>query len=65
MAATMADFTAKMAKLSTAEIIDQIGKTWNSEFGGIFREAGFEILEDRLGEEESDRIYAEIWNSNN
>lgn len=54
-------FKAMMEGQSTEAIIDDIRKTWNDPAGGIFREYGFEIIEQRLGEEESDRIYAELW----
>lgn len=58
----MKDFTAKMQKLSNSQIVELIDMTWNDSCGVLFREAGFDILEERLGEDESDRIYSEIWN---
>lgn len=50
-----------MSKLDTQAIIDLMAKFWNKPEGGIFREAGFDIIEDRLGEEESDRIYNNLY----
>lgn len=54
-------FKAKMEKLTTDEIKDFIVRTWNDATGGLFREIGLEVIEERVGEEESDAIYSEIW----
>lgn len=58
----MKEFKSKMQQLATAEIVEAMRKTWDMPEGGIFREVGFEIIEERDGEEESDRIYSELWN---
>lgn len=44
-------------------IKEAIVATWNMPEGEIFREVGFDILEERLGEEEADAIYSEIYNA--
>lgn len=54
-------FKAKMEKLTTDEIKDFIVRTWNESVGGFFREIGLEVIEDREGEDASDKIYAELW----
>lgn len=54
-------FEEKMKKLSSLEIVNLINKTWYEEEGGIIIEAGFTILDDRLGEESSDRLYNYLW----
>lgn len=54
-------FEEKMDTLSTEEIIDVLRMTWFEPEGGIFREVGFDILWDRLGEEASDEIYDKLW----
>lgn len=51
----------KMNKLDTQEIISLMVQTWHQSIGAIIREAAFEIIEDREGEEESDRIYNNLW----
>lgn len=58
----MQEFKSKMEQLTTAEIVEAMRKTWNMPEGAIFLDAGFEIIEEREGEEESDRIYSELWN---
>lgn len=58
----MTEFSNKVIKLDNQTIIDAIAATWNSPEGEIFREIGFEILEQRNGEEYSDKVYAELWN---
>lgn len=56
-------FYNTMNTLATDAIKAAILKTWNMPEGEIFREVGFEILEERLGEEEADDVYLEIWNA--
>lgn len=62
MKATRDNFKKLMNSLDVNGIKEALIKTWNDEVGGLFREIGFEVLEERLGEEESDRIYCELWN---
>lgn len=59
----MKKFFETMNTLDTEGIKEAIIATWNRPEGEIFREVGFEILEERLGEEEADEIYSEIWNA--
>ena len=54
-------FKDTFSKLDTQTIINQIEETWNKPYGCVFREYGFEIIEERLGEEEADRIYNYLW----
>lgn len=63
MKATRENFKAKMESLTIDQIKDFIVRTWNEPVGGLFREIGFEVIEERHGEEESDRIYAELWHA--
>lgn len=65
MKATKENFKKKMQKLSIDQIVDLIRSTWDDCTGELFREIGFEIIEERLSEEESDRIYSELWSSMN
>lgn len=62
MKATRDNFKKLMNSLDVNGIKEALIKTWNDEVGGLFREVGFEVLDERLGEEESDRIYCELWN---
>lgn len=50
-----------MKALTTDQIIEAIKATWDMPEGGVIRDHGFDEIEDRLGEEESDRIYDELW----
>lgn len=59
----MKKFYDTMNTMSTEGIKAAILQTWNMPEGEIFREVGFEILEERLGEEEADKVYLEIWNA--
>lgn len=59
----MKKFYDTMNAMSTEGIKEAIVATWNRPEGEIFREVGFEILEERLGEEEADEVYMEIWNA--
>ena len=61
MKATKKSFEKKMNLLTTDEIIALIKTTWTDCTGELFREVGFYIIEEREGEEYSDRIYSEIW----
>lgn len=56
-------FKAKMESLTIDQIKEFILLTWNDATGGLFREIGFEVIEERLGEEEGDRIYSELWHT--
>ena len=58
---TTEKFRATLATLATSDIIDAIDRTWDAPEGAAFREWGFDIIEDRMGEDESDRIYSEMW----
>lgn len=58
----MTVFFIKIINLDNQTIIDAMAATWNCPEGEIFREVGFEILEQRNGEEYSDKVYAELWN---
>lgn len=51
----------KMNQLTTDEIISLMVQTWNNPEGTIIRDAAFEVIEIREGEEESDRIYNNLW----
>jgi len=59
----MKKFFETMNTLDTEGIKEAIIATWNRPEGEIFREVGFDILEERLGEEEADAIYSEIYNA--
>ena len=59
----MKKFYDTMNTMSTEGIKEAIVATWNRPEGEIFREVGFDILEKRLGEEEADAIYSEIYNA--
>lgn len=61
MKATRDNFLKLMNGLSTRAIIDAIDKTWEMAEGDVFRDCGFEIIDGRVSEEESDRIYSELW----
>lgn len=61
MKATRDNFMKLMNGLSTSEIINAIDKTWDTAEGEIFRDCGFEIIDGRVLEEESDKIYSELW----
>lgn len=61
MKATKANFKRKMEQLSIAQIKDLMLNTWHDEVGMLFREIGFEIIDERVGEEESDSIYDECY----
>lgn len=50
-----------MSTLGTSAIIDLLDRTWETPEGEIFRDYGFEIIDGRVSEEESDRIYSELW----
>lgn len=54
-------FKDTFSKLDTQTIINQIEETWNKPYGCVFREYGFEIIEERLGEEEADKVYNHLW----
>lgn len=54
-------FTKLMESMSTDGIKQAIRQTWNSPEGMIFREIGFEIMDERHGEEFSDAAYAELY----
>ena len=58
---TTEKFRATLATLATSDIIDAIDRTWDATEGAAFRAWGFDIIEDRMGEDESDRIYSEMW----
>lgn len=60
---TMKKFYDTMNTMDTEGIKEAIVATWNRPEGEIFREVGFDILEERLGEEEADAIYSEIYNA--
>lgn len=51
----------KMNLLDTDAIISLVAQTWNKPEGVFIREAAFEIIEIREGEEASDQIYANLW----
>ena len=61
MKATRDDFLKFMNSLSTSAIIKAIDITWDMAEGEIFRDCGFEIIDGRVSEEESDKIYSELW----
>lgn len=52
----------KMNQLTTDEIVSLMVQTWNKPEGTIIRDAAFEVIEIREGEDESDRIYSNLWN---
>lgn len=60
MKATRANFKKKMDGLTIDQIKELILTTWNDSIGALFREVGFEIIDERVSEEESDRIYFEL-----
>lgn len=61
MKATRDNFMKLMNGLSTSAIINAIDKTWDTAEGEIFRDCGFEIIDGRVSEEESDKIYSDLW----
>lgn len=61
MKATRKNFEKKMRSLSTEQIVELLRSTWNEAVGELFREIGFEIIEEREGEDESDRVYNRLW----
>lgn len=62
MKATRDNFLKRMNGLSISEIISLMDKTWDTPEGEIFRDCGFEIIDGRVSEEESDKIYSALWN---
>lgn len=54
-------FKKKMNTLSTDGIIEAMRIAWHKPEGVIFREVGFDIIEERLGEDASDEIYDKMW----
>lgn len=56
-----AKFTELMNSMDLEGIKEAMLRTWNEPCGEIFREVGFDIIEDRFGEEVSDRVYSELW----
>lgn len=54
-------FYEVMNGLTTSAIIEAMRKTWNQPEGEIFREYGFEIIEDREGEEYADSVYNKLY----
>lgn len=65
MKATRENFKKKMNGLTIDQIKELMLTTWNDSIGGLFREVGFEIIDERVSEEESDRIYFELWHTAN
>lgn len=61
MKSTRKNFKAKMEKLTIDEIKELMLSTWNESVGMLFREVGFEIIDERVSEEESDEIYDELY----
>lgn len=55
------NFKKIMNSMDTKGIIEAMRQTWDKPEGEIFREIGFEIIDERVSEEESDRIYAELY----
>nr|DAU21053.1 MAG TPA: hypothetical protein [Caudoviricetes sp.] len=55
------NFKKIMNSMDTNGIIEAMRQTWDKPEGEIFREIGFEIIDERVSEEESDRIYAELY----
>lgn len=55
------NFKKIMDSMDTNGIIEAMRQTWDKPEGEIFREIGFEIIDERVSEEESDRIYAELY----
>lgn len=61
MKPTKQNFKRKMEQLSIEQIKSLIVTTCNDATGELFREIGFEIIDERVGEEEADRIYDECY----
>lgn len=55
------NFKKLMGSMDIEGIIEAMRQTWDKPEGEIFREIGFEIIDERVSEEESDRIYAELY----
>lgn len=53
----------RVAELTTAQIVELLRTTWDDPTGPMFREIGFDIIEDRHGEAEADRIYSDLWHA--
>ena len=61
MKATRDNFLKLMNGLSTSAIIKAIDITWDMAEGEIFRDYEFEIIDGSHSEEESDKIYSDLW----
>lgn len=62
---TREKFAKLMGGMSTDGIIDAMRQTWNEDYGEVFREIGFEIIDSRVSEAESDRIYTDLYHEMN
>ena len=51
----------KMNGLDTDAIVELLRMTWDVPEGYVIREFAFEVIEERHGEDESDRIYSMLW----
>lgn len=54
------NFMKPMNGLGTGATINAIDKTRDTAEGEIFRDCGFEIIDGRVSEEESGKIYSDI-----
>ncbi len=54
-------FSASLESQTTAQIVDLIDLTWDEPEGALIREIGFDIIEERHGEEVSDQLYKAIY----
>ena len=51
----------RMNGLDTDAIVEFIKMSWDMPEGVIIREIAFDVIEERHGEDESDRIYDMLW----
>ena len=61
MNTTPEKFRATLARLTTSEIIDMIARTWNTPEGHEFRAYGFDVIDERIGDELGNDLYDELW----
>lgn len=54
-------FEREINKLPNERIVELIERTWHEPTGELFREIGFDVLEDRVGSTDVDELYSELW----
>ena len=61
MAATETAFRRLMETMDDEGIVEAMRRTWNEPEGAIFREFGFQVIEERHGAEWADDLYDNMW----